>query len=79
MFNFSINIITLLALVLAIGLVVDNAIVALENIQRHIDKGLFPAKAAIHDSGEISFAIVAMALTLASVYIPLAFVTGAIW
>ncbi|CAG7592152.1 Multidrug resistance protein MdtB [Hyalomma marginatum] len=70
---------TLLALVLAIGLVVDDAIVVLENIQRHIDNGLSPLEAAIHGSREISFEIVAMTLTLASIHIHMAFfITGAI-
>ncbi len=77
-FGFSINVITLLAMVLAIGLVVDDAIIVLENIQRHIDKGLLPFNAAIKGAKEIGFAIVAMTLTLTSVYAPLAFITGTI-
>ena len=75
-FGFSINIMTLLAMVLAIGLVVDDAIVMLENIQRHIEKGLPPLQAALQGSKEIGFAIVAMTLTLTSVYAPLAFIQG---
>lgn len=78
LFGFSINIMTLLAMVLAIGLVVDDAIVILENIQRHIEKGLSPLEAALTGSKEIGFAIIAMTLTLTSVYAPLAFINGPI-
>jgi len=74
--GFSINTLTLLALVLAIGLVVDDAIVMLENIYRHIEEGMPPFTAAIHGAREIGFAIVAMTLTLAAVYAPLAFTPG---
>jgi multidrug efflux pump len=74
--GFSINTLTLLALVLAIGLVVDDAIVMLENIYRHIEDGMDPFKAAIHGSREVGFAIVAMTLTLVAVYVPLAFAPG---
>ena len=74
--GFSINTLTLLALVLAIGLVVDDAIVMLENIYRHIEEGMQPFAAAIHGAREIGFAIVAMTLTLAAVYAPLAFTPG---
>lgn len=77
-FGFSINTITLLAMVLAIGLVVDDAIVVLENITQHIEKGLSPLEASLKGSREIGFAIVAMTLTLASVYAPIAFIQGAI-
>ncbi|MFP7723090.1 efflux RND transporter permease subunit [Lysobacter sp. A3-1-A15] len=75
-FGFSINTLTLLAMVLAIGLVVDDAIVMLENIYRHIEEGMPPFQAALTGSKEIGFAIVAMTLTLAAVYVPLAFSTG---
>ncbi|UXI68659.1 efflux RND transporter permease subunit [Tahibacter amnicola] len=75
-FGFSINTLTLLAIVLAIGLVVDDAIVMLENIYRHIEEGMPPMEAALRGSKEIGFAIVAMTLTLAAVYVPLAFSTG---
>jgi multidrug efflux pump len=75
-FNFTINTLTLLAMVLAIGLVVDDAIVMLENIFRHIEEGTPPREAAIQGAREIGFAIVAMTLTLASVFAPLAFATG---
>ncbi|CAG4969222.1 efflux RND transporter permease subunit [Novilysobacter luteus] len=75
-FGFTINTLTLLAMVLAIGLVVDDAIVMLENIYRHIEEGMPPFQAALKGSKEIGFAIVAMTLTLAAVYVPLAFSTG---
>jgi multidrug efflux pump len=74
--GFTINTLTLLALVLAIGLVVDDAIVVLENIFRHIEEGLTPFQAAIKGIREISFAVVAMTLTLAAVFAPLAFTPG---
>jgi len=74
--GFSINTLTLLALVLAIGLVVDDAIVMLENIYRHIEDGMEPFAAAIVGAKEIGFAIVAMTLTLVAVYAPLAFTPG---
>ncbi|HUO83254.1 MAG TPA: efflux RND transporter permease subunit [Gammaproteobacteria bacterium] len=75
-FGFTINTLTLLAMVLAIGLVVDDAIVMLENIYRHIEEGMAPFEAAIKGSREIAFAVVAMTLTLAAVYVPMAFSTG---
>jgi len=75
-FGFSINILTLLGLVLAIGLVVDDAIVVLENIHRHIEEGMTPFQAALQGSREIAFAVVAMTITLAAVFTPLAFMTG---
>ena len=75
-FGFTINTLTLLAMVLAIGLVVDDAIVMLENIFRHIEEGMPRKEAAIQGAREIGFAIVAMTLTLASVFAPLAFATG---
>ena len=74
--GFSINTLTLLALVLAIGLVVDDAIVMLENIYRHIEEGLPPFQAAIRGAREVGFAIVAMTMTLVAVYAPLAFSPG---
>ena len=76
LFGFTINTLSLLAMVLAIGLVVDDAIVMLENIHRHIEMGKPRIKAAIEGAREIGFAIVAMTLTLASVFAPLAFATG---
>lgn len=75
-FGFSINIMTMLAMVLAIGLVVDDAIVILENITRHIELGKSAKQAAIDGAKEIGFAIVAMTLTLTSVYAPIAFIGG---
>ncbi len=74
--GFTINTLTLLALVLAIGLVVDDAIVVLENIYRHIEDGMPRLQAAFQGSQEIGFAVVAMTLTLAAVYAPVAFMTG---
>ena len=74
--DFSINTLTLLALVLAIGLVVDDAIVMLENIYRHVEEGMPPVKAALLGSREISFAVIAMTITLAAVYAPIGFMTG---
>lgn len=76
MLGFTINTLSLLAIVLAIGLVVDDAIVMLENIYRHIEDGMPCFEAALKGSSEIGFAIVAMTLTLAAVYLPFAFATG---
>lgn len=76
MAGFSINTLTLLALVLAIGLVVDDAIVMLENIFRHIEEGLDPFSAAIKGAREIGFAVITMTMTLVAVYAPLAFTPG---
>ncbi len=74
--GFTINTLTLLALVLAIGLVVDDAIVVLENIFRHIEEGMDPFSASIKGVREVGFAVVAMTMTLAAVYAPLAFTPG---
>ena len=74
--GFTINTLTLLALVLAIGLVVDDAIVVLENIYRHIEEGMPRREAAFKGAQEIGFAVVAMTITLAAVYAPVAFMTG---
>lgn len=74
--GFTVNTLTLLALVLAIGLVVDDAIVVLENIFRHIEEGLEPFQAALKGAKEIGFAVVAMTMTLAAVFAPLAFTPG---
>jgi multidrug efflux pump len=74
--GFSINTLTLLAFVLAVGLVVDDAIVMLENISRYIEQGMEPVAAAIKGAREIGFAVVAMTITLAAVYVPMAFQTG---
>ena len=74
--GFSINTLTLLALVMAIGLVVDDAIVVLENIYRHVEGGMAPMDAAFRGAREVGFAVIAMTLTLAAVYAPVAFTTG---
>ena len=74
--GFSLNTLSLLALVLAIGLVVDDAIVMLENIYRHLEQGKSPKQAALDGSKEIGFAIVVMTLTLAAVFAPVAFTEG---
>jgi len=76
--GFSINILSLLALVLAIGLVVDDAIVVLENIYRHMEMGKSRWQAALDGSKEIGFAVIATTITLVAVFIPLAFLTGSV-
>jgi len=75
-FGFTVNTLTLLAMVLAIGLVVDDAIVVLENIYRNVESGMERVAAAVKGIKEIGFAVVAMTLTLTAVYAPLAFATG---
>ncbi|MBY0377260.1 MAG: efflux RND transporter permease subunit, partial [Gammaproteobacteria bacterium] len=75
-FDYSLNTLTLLAWVLAIGLVVDDAIVVLENIHRHMEDGMKPIPAAIVGAREIGFAIIAMTITLAAVYAPIGFSGG---
>ncbi|EKF19321.1 efflux RND transporter permease subunit [Nitratireductor pacificus] len=74
--GYSINLLSLLAMVLAIGLVVDDAIVVVENIHRHIEEGLSPRKAAFVGMKEITGPVVAMTITLAAVFAPLAFTGG---
>jgi multidrug efflux pump len=74
--GFTVNTLTLLAMVLAIGLVVDDAIVVLENIYRHIEEGMSPIAAAFQGAKEIGFAVVAMTITLAAVYAPIGFMSG---
>lgn len=76
LFGYSINLLSLLAMVLAIGLVVDDAIVVVENVHRHIEEGFRPIQAAFIGMKEIFGAIVAMTLTLAAVFAPLAFTGG---
>ncbi|WP_044409092.1 efflux RND transporter permease subunit [Thiomicrospira microaerophila] len=76
MLGFSVNILTLLALVLAIGLVVDDAIVVLENVQRHIEKGYSPLAAAFLGTRQVGFAVVATTLVLVAVFVPIAFLEG---
>lgn len=74
--GYSINLLTLLAMVLAIGLVVDDAIIVVENVQRHIDDGASPMQAAFASMRELSTAIIAMMLTLIAVFLPLLFTGG---
>ena len=74
--GFSINLLTLLAVVLAIGLVVDDAIIVLENIQRLIDEGESPVDAAIHGARELATPIIVMSTTLVAVYVPIGFMGG---
>ncbi len=74
--GFSVNLLTLLAMVLAIGLVVDDAIVVVENIQRHIEEGVGAFDAALLGAREIAFPVVVMTLTLAAVYAPIGFLGG---
>ncbi|HEY0960285.1 MAG TPA: efflux RND transporter permease subunit [Novosphingobium sp.] len=75
-FGFSINLLTLLAMVLAIGLVVDDAIVVVENIHRHIEEGLSPVQAALVGAREIISPVIAMTITLAAVYTPIGLMGG---
>lgn len=74
--GFSINVLTLLAVILAIGLVVDDAIVMLENIQRRIDEGEPPLLAAYRGAKQVAFAVIATTLTLVAVFIPISFMGG---
>jgi len=74
--GFSVNVLTLLGVVLAVGLVVDDAIVVLENCHRHVELGKPPFQASIDGAKEIAFAVVAMSLTLVAVFAPLAFQQG---
>src|SRR6185503_14183199 len=74
--GYSINLLTLLALVLAIGLVVDDAIVVVENIYRHIEEGMQPREAALTGAREIAVPVISMTITLAAVYAPIGFVSG---
>jgi multidrug efflux pump len=76
LFGFSINLLTLLALVLAIGLVVDDAIVVLENIYRRIEKGEPPLSAAYYGTRQVSFAVIATTVVLVAVFAPITFLEG---
>ena len=76
MLDYSINTLTLLGAVLAIGLVVDDAIVVLENIVRRIEGGEPPVLASINGSREIGFAVIATTLVLMAVFVPVSFMTG---
>ncbi len=80
--GFSINLLTLLALVLAIGLVVDDAIIVVENVNRHLDEGMAPMQAAIAAARELGSPIIAMTVVLVAVYVPIGFqggLTGALF
>lgn len=74
--GFSLNLLTLLAMVIAIGLVVDDAIVVVENVHRHIEHGATPMEAALTGAREVALPVVAMTLTLAAVYAPISFIGG---
>ncbi|CRI67669.1 putative Acriflavin resistance protein [Thiocapsa sp. KS1] len=76
LFGFSINLLTLLAMVLAIGLVVDDAIIVVENVHRHLEMGKSGTQAAIDGARELAMPIIAMTLTLAAVYAPIGFMGG---
>lgn len=75
-FGFTINLLTLLAIVLSVGIVVDDAIVVLENIERHVGEGLSPFEAAIKGARELVGPVISMTITLAAVYAPVAFAGG---
>ena len=75
-FGFSINALSLFGLVLAIGIVVDDAIVVVENVERNIEEGLSPREATYRAMSEVSGPIVAIALVLCAVFVPLAFISG---
>ncbi len=74
--GFSINLLTLLAMILAIGIVVDDAIIVLENIHRHIEEGMTPQEAALQGARELAWPVVAMTTTLVAVYLPIGFLGG---
>ncbi len=75
-FGFSINALSLFGLVLAIGIVVDDAIVVVENVERNIEEGLSPREATYRAMSEVSGPIIAIALVLCAVFVPLAFISG---
>lgn len=75
-FGFSINVLTLLAIVLATGLVVDDGIVVTENIYKKVEEGMSPVEAAIKGSNEIMFAVLSISITLAAVFLPVIFLEG---
>ena len=74
--GFSLNLLTLLAMVLAIGIVVDDAIIVLENIHRHIEEGMTPKQASLKGARELAWPVVAMTTTLVAVYLPIGFLGG---
>ncbi len=78
MLGFSVNLLTLLALVLAIGLVVDDTIVVLENIYRRMEEGATPLVAAYRGARQVGFAVIATTIVLISVFVPLAFIEGSV-
>jgi multidrug efflux pump len=75
-FGFSINTLSLFGLVLAVGIVVDDAIVVVENVERNIELGMVPREASYRAMGEVSGPIVAIALVLCAVFVPVAFISG---
>jgi len=82
LFGFSLNLLTLLAIVLSVGIVVDDAIVMVENVQRHISNGMQPFNAAIRGARELAGPVIAMTLTLVAVYLPIGLqggLTGALF
>ncbi|GIX49843.1 MAG: acriflavine resistance protein B [Limisphaera sp.] len=82
LFGFSLNLLTLLAIVLSVGLVVDDAIVVVENVERHVREGLSPFRAAVLGARELVGPVIAMTITLAAVYAPIGFqggLTGALF
>lgn len=76
--GYSVNLITLMALIMAIGLVVDDAIVVLENIYHHLERGRSPLAAAFYGTREVGFAVIATTLTLVAVFVPIVFMGGII-
>ena len=74
--DYSLDNLSMMALILALGFVVDDAIVVLENIVRHMENGVPPMRAAFEGAREVSFTIVSMTISLASVFIPLLFMGG---
>ena len=76
--GYSVNLITLMALIMAIGLVVDDAIVVLENIYHHLERGRSPLAAAYYGTREVGFAVIATTLTLVAVFVPIVFMGGII-
>ncbi len=75
-FGFSVNVLTLLAIVLATGLVVDDGIVVTENIYKKVEEGMSPFEAAIKGSNEIFWAVISISITLAAVFLPVIFLEG---
>jgi HAE1 family hydrophobic/amphiphilic exporter-1 len=74
--GFTLNMMSMLALALAIGMLIDDAIVVLENIYRHVEEGESPVEAATHGTGEIALAVMAITFTIVAVFLPIAFTTG---